>query len=81
MTIDFKIGDQVKLNDKYYREGGLYFGRDLRYKNNFLKEIINISAEMTDGNGDQLPRVITLAGADKMGYPLQFAETLLTLIN
>jgi hypothetical protein len=76
-----KIGDKVKLNEKYYNEGSLYFGRDLKYKGNFVRKITNISEEMTDSNGDKLPKLITLDGKNDNGYPLQFAETFLTLTN
>jgi len=39
---EFKIGDKVKLNDLYFKEGRKYFGRNLRYINNFVKTVVKI---------------------------------------
>ena len=82
ITTNLKIGDKVKLNDRYMNEGRRYFGNKLQYKNNFSKTIIKIDVfTQRDGQGDYIAPLITLNGKDKDGYPVQFASIFLEKIN
>lgn len=49
MDPKFHLGDIVRLNRKYYREGRRYFGSALKYDRNFKQGILAVNDLGEDG--------------------------------
>jgi hypothetical protein len=81
---DLKIGDKVKLNQKYFTDGLSCFGKELRYprdKNHYfiITNILYGNGEI-DGHGDIVKDVIVVDGG-KYQEITSVCECFLELFN
>lgn len=66
LPTSLQVGDKVKLNSKYFREGLMYFGKELKYPRNkkhfFIVKNVMAGNGVKDGHGDFVKDIIEVDG-------------------